>query len=156
MRPVSSKVRSMSSPPHLHPENQICLSLYSATNALMRAYRPFLDPLDLTYPQYLVMLVLWQEDDLSVTEICERTRLDTGTVTPLLKRLAAKGLLVRERSDEDERKRVISLTRKGAALQKDANDIPIKMSCLGVLTPKQGEKIKALAEALYGNLAALG
>jgi len=145
----------MPSPPHLHPKNQICLSLYSATNALMRAYRPFLDPLNLTYPQYIVMLVLWEEDDLSVTDICERTRLDTGTVTPLLKRLAAKGLLSRVRSDEDERKRVISLTRKGTALQKEASDIPVRMSCLGVLTPKQGEKIKALAEVLYGNLAAL-
>jgi DNA-binding MarR family transcriptional regulator len=70
--------------------------------------------------------------------------------------LRRKGPLARERSDEDERKRVISLTRKGAALQKQAHDIPIKMSCLGVLTPKQGERIKALAEAPFGNLAALG
>lgn len=87
-------------------------------------------PLDITYAQYLVMLVLPEEDDLSVTDICGRTRLDTGTVTPLLKRLAVKGLLARERSDEDERKRVISLTRKGTALQRKASEIPIKMSCL--------------------------
>ena len=140
----------------MHPSNQICLSMYSATNALTRAYRPFLNPLDITYAQYLVMLVLWEEDDLSVTDICGRTRLDTGTVTPLLKRLAVKGLLARERSDEDERKRVISLTRKGTALQSKASEIPIKMSCLGVLTPKQGERLKALAEALYCNLSALG
>lgn len=79
----------MSSPSHLHLRNQICLALYSAGNALSRAYRPLLEPLDLTYPQYLVMLALWEEDRVSVTAICERTRLDTGTVTPLLKRLEA-------------------------------------------------------------------
>lgn len=146
----------MASPPHLHASNQICLSLYSATNALTRAYRPFLDPLDLTYPQYLVMLVLWEEDRVSVTDICERTRLDTGTMTPLLKRLEAKGLLARERATDDERRRVISLTRKGAALQKAADQVPIKMSCIGVLTPKQAMQLKELAETLFRNLQELG
>ena len=146
----------MASPPHLHAGNQICLSLYSATNALTRAYRPLLEPLGLTYPQYLVMLVLWENDDLSVTEICERTRLDTGTVTPLLKRLESKGLLCRERAADDERRRVISLTRKGAALQKAADQVPIKMSCIGVLTPKQAMQLKELAETLFRNLQELG
>jgi DNA-binding MarR family transcriptional regulator len=146
----------MASPPHLHAGNQICLSLYSATNALTRAYRPLLDPLGITYPQYLVMLVLWEGDRLSVTDICERTRLDTGTMTPLLKRLEAKGLLSRERADDDERRRVISLTRKGTALQKAADQVPIKMSCLGVLTPTQAMKLKELAETLFRNLQDLG
>jgi DNA-binding MarR family transcriptional regulator len=142
----------MASPPHLHIENQICMSLYSATNALTRAYRPFLDPLDLTYPQYLVMLVLWQQDDVSVTEICAQTRLDTGTVTPLLKRLETKGLLERSRSGHDERMRVISLTRKGRALQQKAERVPFDMSCIGALTPKQALQLKELAEALYRGL----
>ena len=145
----------MASPPHLHIDNQICLSLYSATNALTRAYRPLLDPLGLTYPQYLVMLVLWDKDDISVTEICARTRLDSGTVTPLLKRLEAKGLLARDRSDEDERKRVISLTRKGAALQRRADRIPFEMGCLDVLTATQAAELKRLAETLYSNLQKL-
>ncbi|PAU86980.1 MarR family transcriptional regulator [Pseudomonas sp. WN033] len=145
----------MSSPSHLHLRNQICLALYSAGNALSRAYRPLLEPLDLTYPQYLVMLALWEEDGVSVTAICERTRLDTGTVTPLLKRLEAKGLLLRVRSAEDERRRVISLTDSGRALQARAEDIPLRMACLGVLTPAEGAELKRLSETLYRNLLAL-
>ena len=145
----------MASPPHLHLSNQLCLALYSAGNALSRAYRPMLEPLDLTYPQYLVMLALWEVDGVSVSDICERTRLDTGTVTPLLKRLAAKGLLVRARSEEDERRRVISLTEAGQALQARAEDVPFRMACLGVLTPEEGIELKRLAETLYRNLARL-
>ena len=145
----------MSSPPHLQLGNQLCLALYSATNALTRAYRPLLVPLDLTYPQYLVMLALWEQDGVSVSDICARTRLDTGTVTPLLKRLAAKGLLERGRSDSDERRRVITLTAAGQSLRQAADEIPYRMACLGVLTPNQGEKLKQLAETLYRNLAAL-
>lgn len=143
----------MSSPPHLQLSNQLCLSLYSATNALTRAYRPLLEPLGLTYPQYLVMLALWEHDGVSVTDLCQRARLDTGTITPLLKRLADKGLLVRGRSDEDERRRVITLTREGAALRQAAEQVPVQMACLGVLTPAQGQKLKQLAETLYRNLA---
>jgi MarR family transcriptional regulator, organic hydroperoxide resistance regulator len=143
----------MPSPPHLQLRNQLCLALYSATNALTRAYRPLLEPLGLTYPQYLVMLALWEEDGVSVTDLCQRTRLDTGTVTPLLKRLADKGLLVRGRSEEDERRRVITLTREGAALQEAAGEVPVRMACLEVLTPQQGTQLKRLAETLYRNLA---
>lgn len=144
----------MSSPPHLRLANQLCLSLYSATHALTRAYRPLLEPLGLTYPQYLMMLALWEQDGVSVTDLCERTRLDTGTVTPLLKRLADKGLVVRGRSDEDERRRVITLTQEGRALRDAAEDVPAQMACLGVLTPDQGARLKELAELLYRNLAA--
>jgi MarR family transcriptional regulator, organic hydroperoxide resistance regulator len=138
-----------SSPPHQHLENQICLSLYSATNAMTRAYRPFLAPLGLTYTQYLVMLALWERNHASVGEICNMTRLDTGTVTPILKRLAGKGLLARERSDVDERRRVISLTSKGTALRKRAEPIPARVACLELLTPDQGKQLKELAELLY-------
>jgi DNA-binding MarR family transcriptional regulator len=144
----------MPSPPHLRLANQLCLSLYSATHALTRAYRPLLDPLGLTYPQYLMMLALWEHDGVSVTDLCERTRLDTGTVTPLLKRLADKGFVVRGRSDEDERRRVITLTPAGRALRDAAEEVPARMACLGVLTPEQGAQLKELAELLYRNLAA--
>lgn len=144
----------MSSPPHLQLDNQVCLSLYSATNALLRAYRPLLEPLNLTYPQYLVMLALWEADGLSVTEICARTRLDTGTVTPLLKRLAAKGFLTRGRSTTDERRRVIELTTQGRRLRERAEDVPEQLACLDVLTPEQGLRLKRLAETLYANLHA--
>lgn len=145
----------MSSPPHQHLDNQICLSLYSATNALLRAYRPLLEPLDLTYPQYLMMLALWEVDEVSVTDLCERTRLDTGTVTPLLKRLETKGFLKRERSVSDERMRVIRLTARGRRLRTRAEHVPASLACLEVLTPDQGVKLKQLAETLYRNLRAL-
>ncbi|MEZ5558074.1 MAG: MarR family transcriptional regulator [Pseudomonadales bacterium] len=142
----------MASPPELHLSNQICLSLYSATNALLRAYRSLLEPLGLTYPQYLVMLALWEEDDRSVTGICQATRLETGTVTPVLKRLERKGLIERGRSEVDERMRVISLSREGALLARRAVDVPAALGCLGALTPRQGQQLKQLAETLYGNL----
>lgn len=148
----------MSAPPpapeHLRLDRQLCLSLYSAANALIRAYGPLLKPLDLTYPQYLVMLALWETEDLSVTEICVRTRLETGTVTPLLKRLEAKGLLRRGRSRADERVRVISLTPRGRDLRAAAEHVPFQMACLGVLTPEQGMQIGAISETLFRNLKA--
>lgn len=143
----------MTSPPHLHLRNQVCLSLYSAVNALTRAYRPYLDPLGITYPQYLVLLALWEEDGLSVGDICTRTRLETGTVTPLLKRLAAKGLLVRGRSDTDERRRVIELTAEGRAMQA-ADEVPFRIACLDALTPEEATQLKALAETLFTKLLA--
>lgn len=145
----------MSSPAHQQLDNQICLSLYSATNALLRAYRPLLEPLDLTYPQYLVMLALWEADAVSVTDVCRRTRLDTGTVTPLLKRLESKGLLRRGRSAADERMRVIALTPAGRRLRAKAEHVPGALACLEVLTPAEGVKLKQLAESLYRNLCAL-
>lgn len=143
--------RALSFPEQLRLEEQICLSLYSATNALIRAYRPLLEPLGLTYPQYLVMLALWERDHLSVKDVCSRTRLDTGTVTPLLKRLEAKGLVERRRSERDERMRVISLTADGRKLRRQAASVPNAMACLGLLSPEQGAEIKRLAEMLYRN-----
>ena len=139
-------------PSVLDPDLQICRSLYSASNALIRAYRPLLEPLDLTYPQYLVMLALWEKDAVSVTRICERTRLETGTVTPLLKRLEAKGLIARERSKTDERGRVISLTRKGQAMKSKAQSVPMQMACMELLTPEEGLELQRLAETLYRKL----
>lgn len=139
-------------PEHLLLERQLCLSLYSATNALIRAYGPFLKPLGLTYPQYLVMLALWEAEPLTVSDICDRTRLETGTVTPLLKRLESKGLLQRNRSRVDERVREILLTREGRSLREPAAQVPIQMACLSFLTPEQGGEIKALSETLFGNL----
>ncbi|MGL4746223.1 MAG: hydroperoxide resistance transcriptional regulator OhrR [Shewanella sp.] len=110
-------------------ENQVCFSLYSAANAMVRAYRPMLDKLDLTYPQYLVMLVLWQEQGISVKTLGDKLFLDSGTLTPLLKRLESKGLISRGRSDQDERVRVLCLTPAGQALKREASEIPHLMRC---------------------------
>jgi DNA-binding MarR family transcriptional regulator len=100
--------------------NQICFAIYSTAHAFNRVYKPLLDRLGLTYPQYLVMLVLWERDGLSVKEIGERLFLDSGTLTPLLKRLEAAHLVKRSRSAADERQVLVALTPQGAALRETA------------------------------------
>jgi len=104
--------------------NQLCFAVYSTAHAFNRVYKPLLDRLGLTYPQYLVMLVLWERDDVSVKEIGERLFLDSGTLTPLLKRLEAAGLLRRTRSKQDERQVLIALTARGEALREQAKMLP--------------------------------
>jgi len=113
----------------LHLDAQLCFPLYAASNLLTRLYRPLLDELGLTYPQYLVMLVLWEQAPASVGELSTRLHLDSGTLTPLLKRLEAAGLVRRQRSAEDERRVEVSLTPKGQALKKRALDVPGAMGC---------------------------
>jgi MarR family transcriptional regulator, organic hydroperoxide resistance regulator len=110
-------------------ESQFCFALYSASLAMTKVYKPFLDKLGLTYPQYLVMLVLWQQDGQLVKEIGEKLFLDSGTLTPLLKRLEAAELIVRTRDEEDERQVRITLTREGRALKKKAQEIPAQVVC---------------------------
>src|SRR5262244_4245764 len=104
----------------LRLDNQICFAIYSAAHAFNRVYKPLLDQLGLTYPQYLVMLVLWERDGVPVKEIGERLFLDSGTLTPLLKRLEAAGLVKRSRSTEDERVVLIHLTGAGKRLKRSA------------------------------------
>jgi MarR family transcriptional regulator, organic hydroperoxide resistance regulator len=118
-----------SSPMQLHLENQICFAVHSAAHAFAQAYRPHLEPLGLTYPQYLVMLLLWEKDDRSVSELGGPLFLDSGTLTPLLKRLQAAGLIGRMRDDKDERVTRITLTEAGKALQKKAEAVPAAMLC---------------------------
>ena len=105
-------------------DNQICFAVYSAAHAFNRVYKPLLDRLGLTYPQYLVMLVLWERDDVPVKDIGERLFLDSGTLTPLLKRLEAAHLVKRTRSSEDERQVLIALTAQGHALKDKARSVP--------------------------------
>ena len=108
----------------LRLDNQVCFAIYSTAHAFNRVYKPLLDRLGLTYPQYLVMLVLWERDDVAVKEIGERLFLDSGTLTPLLKRLEAADLIKRTRSTADERQVLIALTAKGRALQEKARTVP--------------------------------
>jgi DNA-binding MarR family transcriptional regulator len=112
----------------LQLSQQLCFALYSTTHAFNRAYKPLLAPLDLTYPQYLVMLVLWEGDDLTVKEIGAKLQLDSGTLTPLLKRLEAAKLVARTRDTVDERQVRIKLTDIGRALRKKAEAIPRKLT----------------------------
>ena len=108
----------------LQLDNQLCFALYSASLAMTKVYKPLLEAIGLTYPQYLVMLVLWEKDGLMVSAIGDKLSLDSGTLTPLLKRLETSGLLTRLRAVEDERRVHISLTAAGRALKAQAATIP--------------------------------
>ncbi|SNT00393.1 DNA-binding transcriptional regulator, MarR family [Noviherbaspirillum humi] len=134
-------------------DNQFCFALYSASLALTKAYKPFLDRLGLTYPQYLVMLVLWEGDNLLVKAIGEKLHLDSGTLTPLLKRLEASGLIHRTRDDADERQVRITLTREGRALKKKAQDIPHGILCASGQSAKLLKDLKRQLGEIRNNLA---
>jgi len=109
-------------------DNQLCFAVYAASLAMTKAYKPLLGALGLTYPQYLVLLVLWEQDNLPVTELGERLNLDSGTLTPLLKRMEAAGWVERQRHSADERKVHTVLTPAGQALQDQAACIPLQMA----------------------------
>ena len=110
-------------------DHQLCFALYSSSLAMTKLYKPLLEPLGLTYPQYLVMLVLWERDDLTVSDIGQRLTLDSGTLTPLLKRLQASGLLARTRDTADERRVLLKLTATGRALKARAAKVPTQVAC---------------------------
>ena len=112
---------------HLLLKEQLCFPIYATSRMVTRLYQPWLDKLGLTYPQYLVMLVLWEEQKLTVSQLCKRLYLNTNTVTPLLKKLRDKGLVAKERSTEDERTVHIELTQKGDKLKSQAEEIPTNL-----------------------------
>lgn len=120
-------------------ENQLCFPLYAVSRLITRSYQPYLDELGITYPQYLVLLVLWEKDGLMVNEISRRLILNTNTTTPLLKRLESLGIITRKRSGEDERKVVVELTGKGRRMELTAADIPQKLSA-GLLPEGMNER----------------
>lgn len=129
--------------------NQICFPVYAASRLITREYQPHLERLGITYPQYLVMLVLWEQDHMSVNDIAKKLILNTNTITPLLKRMQGQGLIIRNRSTEDERKVVVSLTAKGKDLQKTAAAIPQKLVDDLLKGPVPVEDIAILKEKLY-------
>ncbi|WP_067514979.1 MarR family winged helix-turn-helix transcriptional regulator [Endozoicomonas ascidiicola] len=133
-------------------DNQVCFPLYSASNAVIRAYRPLLDKLDLTYSQYLVMMVLWESDGVSVKDVGARLYLDSGTLTPLLKRLEGKGLVERGRSEQDERVRVLKLTTAGVSLKSQALTVPAEMKCKIKLDLDELLLLKKLCEKVISTL----
>lgn len=110
-------------------ENQFCFAVYSAAHAVMRTYRPLLEAMGLTYPQYLVMLILWESPEQTVGGIADRMLLDSSTLTPLLKRLEAMGLIRRRRNPDNERQLIVSLTDEGRALRAKAEAIPEAILC---------------------------
>ncbi len=140
------------SPPELLLENQICFAVYSAAHAFAQAYKPHLDPMGLTYPQYLVMLLLWERDGRAVNELGLPLHLDSGTLTPLLKRMEKAGLLTRQRDTKDERVMRIYLTDHGRALRERARAIPPAMLCASGLTLDGLMALRDEVKALGQNL----
>lgn len=111
-------------------DNQLCFAMYSASLAMTKAYKKVLAALDITYPQYLVMMVLWEKDEITVSELGNRLFLDSGTLTPLLKRMEVQGLLHRKRDAGDERRVVVSLSEAGRALRERAKSVPLRLGCM--------------------------
>ncbi len=141
----------------LQLDNQVCFAVYSAGHAFNRVYKPLLDRLGLTYPQYLVMLVLWERDGVPLKNIGEKLFLDSGTLTPLLKRLEAADLVKRTRSTEDERQVLIALTSKGQALKEKARAVPEGILAASACSIAELSAIKNEIVALRDRLnAALG
>ncbi len=136
----------------LRLDNQVCFPLYSAANAVIRAYRPLLDELDLTYSQYLVMMVLWEQNGVSVKEVGHRLHLDSGTLTPLLKRLEVKGYVERARSTQDERVRVLNLTEQGRELKLRAQQVPNAIKCKVNIELDEMLELKRLCEKILTKL----
>jgi DNA-binding MarR family transcriptional regulator len=138
--------------PPLKLENQICFAVYSTAHAFNRIYKPLLDQLGLTYPQYLVMLVLWERSPQSVGSLGAKLHLDSGTLTPLLKRMEAAGLVTRQRDPDDERRVIIALTDPGRALRAQASMVPETLARELALSESD---LTALRDAVQNVVAAL-
>jgi DNA-binding MarR family transcriptional regulator len=140
----------------LHLQNQLCFPLYALSRQMTALYRPYLEKLDLTYPQYLVMLLLWEHEKLSVKKIGCELWLDSGTLTPLLKRMEERGLISRDRCAEDERVVNICLTKEGRWLQKKAIGIPAHIFSELSLTNTQLKSLKKELSMILSNLEKKG
>lgn len=110
-------------------DNQLCFALYACSREVTKIYRPYLDKLGITYTQYITMMVLWEKNTMTAKELGNLLYLDSGTLTPLLKKLESAGFIQRKRGTEDERSLIVSITQKGIDLKKEAQEIPLKVSC---------------------------
>ncbi len=129
-------------------DNQICFPLYAVSKEIVRKYTPFLNEIDLTYTQYITMMVMWEHQQVSVKELGKKLFLDSGTLTPLLKNLEKKGLVTRERSKEDERVLVVSITDEGRALREKAVEIPAKLGQCISLEPDEAIQLYTIIRKL--------
>ena len=132
-------------------KNQLCFPLYAASREVIKQYRPYLDALDLTYTQYIAMMVFWEEKCLSVKELGKKLFLDSGTLTPVLKSLEAKGYVTRERSKSDERVLTVKVTEEGEKLRERSADVPGKIAGCVKLTPEEAITLYGLLYKLLGN-----
>ncbi|MEV0270976.1 MarR family transcriptional regulator [Hamadaea sp. NPDC050747] len=131
-------------------DNQVCFALYSASRAVTAVYRPILEPLGLTYPQYLVLLVLWENDPVTVKHLGEELMLDSGTLSPLLKRMIAAGLVTKERSSADERSVLVRLTPAGRDLRDRAAGVPAQVAAATGLTPARLRELRTTLREIAG------
>ncbi|MBI5717061.1 MAG: MarR family transcriptional regulator [Burkholderiales bacterium] len=150
---MASRSRIAADPRWLQLDHQLCFALYSASLAMTKLYKPLLEPLGLTYPQYLAMLALWQDDGLGVSQLGERLQLDSGTLTPLLKRLEAAGLVQRLRDAEDERRVRLQLTPAGRALKTRARAVPEAVACASGCRLDELASLTARLQALRDQIA---
>ena len=134
-------------------DHQLCFALYSSSLLMTKLYKPVLAPLGLTYPQYLVLLVLWETDRVMVSELGERLFLDSGTLTPLLKRMETAGLLTRTRAVDDERRVIVGLTAAGRALRRKAESVPIAVACATGCALDELTALTAQLQTLRANVA---
>ncbi|MER2143756.1 MAG: MarR family transcriptional regulator [Eubacteriales bacterium] len=133
-------------------ENQLCFPLYACAREVVKKYKPFLDDIDLTYTQYVTMMVLWEKPSVTSKEIGERLHLDSGTLTPVIKKLAEKGLVTRARSAEDERNLVVALTDAGLALRDRAACIPDQMGKCICLSPEDAGTLYRILYPVLGSM----
>ena len=133
-------------------ENQLCFPLYACAREVVKKYKPFLDDIDLTYTQYVTMMVLWEKPTVTSKEIGERLHLDSGTLTPVIKKLAEKGLVTRRRAPEDERNLAVSLTDAGLALRDKAACIPGQMGKCICLSPEDAGTLYRILYQLLGSM----
>ncbi|MCM1327311.1 MAG: MarR family transcriptional regulator [Bacteroidales bacterium] len=134
-------------------ENQLCFPLYACSKEVIKKYKPYLDKLDLTYTQYIAMMVMWEKKEVTVKELGECLYLDSGTLTPLLKKLEEKKYVVRKRSEEDERNLIVSVTQKGEDLKEKAVHIPGNLRACVELEPKEAQQLYQLLYKLLNGLS---
>lgn len=131
-------------------ENQICFPLYACSREIIKQYKPFLDEIDLTYTQYITMMVLWDKKTMNVKTLGEILYLDSGTLTPLLKKLEAKGLVTRQRSSEDERNLIVAITESGEALKEKAVTVPAAIAKCSNLEPEEAATLYRILYKMLG------
>ena len=133
-------------------DNQLCFPLYACSKEIVKAYKPYLDELDLTYTQYITMMVMWEHKELKVKEVGQYLYLDSSTLTPLLKRLEQKGYVTRRRSAEDERDLIVTITESGEALKEKAVTVPERLAACVELEAKKAQDLYTLLYEVIGKL----
>ena len=133
-------------------DNQLCFPLYACARHVVNLYTPFLKPLGLTYTQYIVFLVLWEQEEVTIGELCKKLMLDNGTLSPLIKKMESDGYVRRERKKEDDRVVIVTLTDKGRALQEEAKDIPTKIACCVDLPVEESKELYIILYELLNKI----